>query len=841
MRPSLAFALIATFGFLSVTGLPAQGGQTNPDMLRKEAQQSGIAPVRAREVFLGLQDLVFQSDESADQRCIDANTAILLGSTTMPELIDPLMKKVIASDWLSKASSTERTKVLLSYCHFLINKGRPTEAKPILDGLRKETTREPALKLYFAILSGYAAQQLDDQNGLSIAAKDADPYIDNPKIELWVREEGMALLLLEKARMADFAKGEKESLKARAANVVGDNKDDNAWYVRIVAQSLDLLPLSPKEFAWLEDDIAKEHPRMSRADLKFEAHRRLSERTMNLAKLWQIESEEIANTVGKERGIRSYSKVQMSLVMATMFSPRPDGSSQSPATEAKNMKSAREALTFLDGVQGVFILPEILKGMWIQYYHRTHQPNKVLETYKSIGADRPESRISLLPFLGDSDPELVAKDWTDGIERFATNTHNFAMRDPEEALQYVSSMIYNWSNFESIARRRPEVFLDGYAKATGIIKNVPFKKRPRTAAASKRIYGPVTLRGIQAKLLPDRPMLVFVRFSQLTSQDDAGNYGVFLLLKGQPVRYVSLGDSDKIDAQIDDWSDSVGGTLNVRAGADPKKTGRVLYDVLLGKVFGKNLPKNLLIVPDGKIGIVSFAALRTPGDEWVLNRCTVSYAGAMRDILSWGERPAKAGHSAVYWASQFKTPTLVKLEEPKGGIRALKQLDVATAARPIRRGEFLQVVSPSQLYVSTHGFDDSTYESDIRDLSTLSGLILPGEKTSDQKLTAGEIASIDLSGTRCVVLAACRSGSGQPLPGDGISGLRRSFYIAGAATVVSTVGLAYTAGLDPFLARFYAHLKQSKSPAAALRLAQLDIAKTEPPYKWCGFICEGTP
>lgn len=84
-----------------------------------------------------------------------------------------------------------------------------------------------------------------------------------------------------------------------------------------------------------------------------------------------------------------------------------------------------------------------------------------------------------------------------------------------------------------------------------------------------------------------------------------------------------------------------------------------------------------------------------------------------------------------------------------------------------------------------------------KDPLLLSGLLLAGANrhgegaaeagVEDGVLTAQEVAELSLDGTELVVLSACESGLGEVEQGEGVYGLRHSFQIAGARTVVSAL------------------------------------------------------
>ena len=100
-------------------------------------------------------------------------------------------------------------------------------------------------------------------------------------------------------------------------------------------------------------------------------------------------------------------------------------------------------------------------------------------------------------------------------------------------------------------------------------------------------------------------------------------------------------------------------------------------------------------------------------------------------------------------------------------------------------------------------------------------------------MTASEILQIDLAGA-LVVLSACESGqlgrSAEPV------GLSWAFLAAGAAGVVASRCVVDDASTAELMSRFHGELGDGKTPAAALRTAQLEVAAQQPhPYHWSSF------
>src|SRR5262249_11453552 len=94
-----------------------------------------------------------------------------------------------------------------------------------------------------------------------------------------------------------------------------------------------------------------------------------------------------------------------------------------------------------------------------------------------------------------------------------------------------------------------------------------------------------------------------------------------------------------------------------------------------------------------------------------------------------------------------------------------------------------------------------------------------------------------------VVLSACQTALGQEIKGEGLIGLTRGFFYAGALRVLASLWQIDDRTAAAFLRPFYeAILIRHERPAAALRSAQIAMWRTkgwEAPYYWAAFTMQG--
>jgi CHAT domain-containing protein len=94
-----------------------------------------------------------------------------------------------------------------------------------------------------------------------------------------------------------------------------------------------------------------------------------------------------------------------------------------------------------------------------------------------------------------------------------------------------------------------------------------------------------------------------------------------------------------------------------------------------------------------------------------------------------------------------------------------------------------------------------------------------------------------------VVLSACQTGTGKEVRGEGIISLTRGFMSAGTSRVVASLWKVDTDATADLMKRFYRKmLREGVAPPAALKAAQEEV-RAQPlwrsPYYWAGFILQG--
>jgi len=109
----------------------------------------------------------------------------------------------------------------------------------------------------------------------------------------------------------------------------------------------------------------------------------------------------------------------------------------------------------------------------------------------------------------------------------------------------------------------------------------------------------------------------------------------------------------------------------------------------------------------------------------------------------------------------------------------------------------------------------------------------------DGFLTLSETLDLKLNADM-VVLSACMTGRGNVMEGEGVVNFARAFHHSGARSVVVSLWEVASQEAVEYMITFYGYLKGGKGKAEALRLARKEIkAKYPNPFYWAVFILHG--
>ena len=154
------------------------------------------------------------------------------------------------------------------------------------------------------------------------------------------------------------------------------------------------------------------------------------------------------------------------------------------------------------------------------------------------------------------------------------------------------------------------------------------------------------------------------------------------------------------------------------------------------------------------------------------------------------------------------------------------------------------------IHIATHGFffEKQAGAGEYLDPMLYSGLLLAGasdagtmEQTGeDGVLTAYEIMNLEFTDLDMIVLSACETGTGAVTSGEGVYGLQRAFFVAGAKTLIMSLWKVDDNATKELMINFYRSYLKSGNKREAFLDAQKKVKKkyTSPVY-WGAFVMVG--
>src|SRR5215472_1715932 len=356
---------------------------------------------------------------------------------------------------------------------------------------------------------------------------------------------------------------------------------------------------------------------------------------------------------------------------------------------------------------------------------------------------------------------------------------------------------------------------------------------------------PVTLEAVLSAIPPDSALVEFVTYRPSNPKAPSGaeqygdlRYAAYVMHRDASPRGIDLGDANAINTAVE----KLRAALREPNRSDAKQLAQTVSE----KVFHplQSLvadDKRLLVSPDGQLDLIPFEALVDDQERFLVERFSITYLTTGRDLLRmrvprpsrsapvlvadplFGEpndtlvasaaisqaTPAnpRAARRSVTTATNFSNLYFAPLDGTRAEARSIQALFPEArvlAGEQASESALEQLNAPRILHIATHGFflqDTSqngaggapgTAATEPENPLLRSGLALSGaNRVKDGKgegiLTALEASNLNLWGTKLVTLSACDTGVGEVKDREGVYGLRRSFFLAGAETLVMSL------------------------------------------------------
>jgi CHAT domain-containing protein len=275
----------------------------------------------------------------------------------------------------------------------------------------------------------------------------------------------------------------------------------------------------------------------------------------------------------------------------------------------------------------------------------------------------------------------------------------------------------------------------------------------------------------------------------------------------------------------------------------------------------------VLLVPDGPLHVLPFAALQVPGPDgrrrYLIELAPLHVAPSISVAARWRRaaeppRPwslaafgdptgtaTTAARASLVRADGERLTALPGARDEVLGLRALfpgARIFVGADATEDRARQ--EAPRANLVHFACHGLLDERVPLDSGlALARSSGQGAESAPRGNGLLQAWEIFEQLRLDAELVTLSACDTATGAAAAGEGLQSLTRAFQFAGARRVLASLWPVSDASTAELMRRFYTRLSAGASPAEALQAAQAAFVERggaqAHPFHWAAFTLHG--
>jgi len=393
--------------------------------------------------------------------------------------------------------------------------------------------------------------------------------------------------------------------------------------------------------------------------------------------------------------------------------------------------------------------------------------------------------------------------------------------------------------------------LKNYENEQSSLKREMRKKIP--AYANLKYPEIITLEETQKTLLNTKTAI----FAYSVGQEDSY---AFVITKND-LKIYHLPDRENIQNLVKDY-------LRIITDKDNQNftLGHELFNHLVLRGLEKNI-KNIIFVPDDILHFLPFEALITNNERksWLIKDYQIAYAPSISSLREIIERKKSNRRKPRLDLLAFGDPSFELLETEENGGDIFQEffssksfdffrleysgVEINGISSLFKKKNIFRRKEASEDQLKNHNLEDykiihfATHSIIDEITPGRSSIVLTLDKdpAEDGFFQMREIYNTKLN-SDLVTLSSCQTGLGEFIHGEGIEGINRAFFYAGASSILMSLWAVNDQASCQLMERFYTHLRSSESIMNALRKAKLELIESDPlshPYYWAGFIASG--
>lgn len=294
-----------------------------------------------------------------------------------------------------------------------------------------------------------------------------------------------------------------------------------------------------------------------------------------------------------------------------------------------------------------------------------------------------------------------------------------------------------------------------------------------------------------------------------------------------------------------------------------------LYKKLLLPIHSIIKGKDLIIIPDGELGYLSFDILLTslpdtskPGYRklpYLIKESAIAYAPSATTFFDeLNKKNSKNNGRVLAFSPDYGADNTVLDQKDESG--KLLRNSLPSLSNTLEEIKNLKKYFNVKAYLGEEATETSfkKYAPDYRVLHLAMHTIInnenplysrliffkpKGDTVDDGMLNASELINMELHADMAV-LSACNTGSGKMRKGEGIMSLSRDFFYAGVPGIIMTSWAVEDRSGVKLMENFYKYISQGKARHEALRLAKIEYLEncdklTAHPHYWAAYMNVG--
>ncbi|MBD2164611.1 tetratricopeptide repeat protein [Calothrix membranacea FACHB-236] len=532
----------------------------------------------------------------------------------------------------------------------------------------------------------------------------------------------------------------------------------------------------------------------------------------------------------------------------------------------KIVEDIRTRVTSQDLRTSYFASVQKYYEFYIDLLMRSHkqQPSKGYDALALQASERARAR-SLLDLLAEANADI-----REGIDPKLLETERSLQKqlDAQEKRWLKLSSSGNKTEIQNL-EKQTQALLEQYRQLQAKIRSTS----PRYAALTQPQT--LSLKQIQQQILDDNTLLLEYAVGEERSY-------LWAVTKNSITSY-ELPKRAEIAAAVQEFRKVL---ISPIQRTSPDAAATPLTQLILAPVAQQLGQRRLVIVADGALQYIPFAALNTPSakngsyeplavNHEIITLPSASTLAVLRQETA-GRKPAPKALAVI--ADPIFSPKDERVKRGTSPENSNQNLDLQQLSRSARESSIAfdrlpftrqeadtilslvpakerkqaydfaanrSVATDAQLsqyriiHFATHGILNSQNPE-------LSGVVLSlfdeTGKPQNGFLRLHDIFNLKLP-AELVVLSACETGLGEEVKGEGLIGLTRGFMYAGSPRVLVSLWSVDDQGTSELMKKFYSKmLQQGLKPAAALRAAQVEMWRNpdyRSPFFWAPFTLQG--